>query len=270
MPTEYSISDIIISELTNDSFYVGTFEGAEDPDICWPHRHDFYSLVWFTSGFGVNVIDFEEFNIQSNRLFLTEPKQVHNWSYSVDTRGYILVFDEHIIQNLSLELSGSAYYDLNPDTAVFFKALIENLIVETKVKDHFNDRIINAGVSLLLLNLKRLFPQSKHRIKSEEFLRLSKLISETVSAGLSVTDYADKLHVTPEKLNEICKENCGDSPKKIIQDKKITESKRLLYFTDLSIKEVAYRLGFEDSSYFSRIFKHKTGLSPSDFKLKST
>ena len=97
-------------------------------------------------------------------------------------------------------------------------------------------------------------------------LEFSKLVGTTISQNLTVKDYADQLHLTVEKLNELCKENYGQNPKNIILEKKITEAKRLLYFTDLSIKEIAFQLGFEDSSYFSRIFKLKTNLSPSDFK----
>lgn len=97
-------------------------------------------------------------------------------------------------------------------------------------------------------------------------LDFSELISNTISQNLSVKNYADRLHITTDKLNEICKQNYGSSPKTIILDKKITEAKRLLYFTDLTVKEIAFKLGFEDGSYFSRIFKQKTNISPTDFK----
>jgi len=272
MLTEYSISDIIISGLVNNSFYAGTFEGTEDPEIHWPHKHDFYSLVWFTGGLGINVIDFEEYKIQPNRLFLTKPRQVHNWSYSSDTRGCIIVFDKHMVQNMSLELLKSVYFDLNGNTVTFFKTLIEYLINETKVNDGYSKQTINASLTLILLKLTKLSERSasNQRVQSDEILSFSKLISENISDNLQVKNYADRLNITSEKLNEICKEFYGESPKKIILDKKITESKRLLYFTNLSIKEIAFQLGFEDSSYFSRIFKQRTGSSPSDFKNKST
>jgi AraC-like DNA-binding protein len=272
MITVYSISDIIISGLANDSFYAGTFEDAEDPDINWPHRHDFYSLVWFTSGLGINVIDFEEYKIQPNRLFLTKPRQVHNWSYNSDTRGYILVFDKHLISNMSLELLNSTYFDLNNNSADFFKTIIKNLIEVTIEYDEFYEQEINASLNLILTKLTRLSGRAsqKQRTKPNEILNFSKLIFDNVSYNLPVKEYADRLNVTTEKLNEICKEYYGDSPKNIILDKKITESKRLLHFSDLSVKEIAFQLGFEDSSYFSRVFKQRTSLSPSDFKNKST
>lgn len=272
MLTEYSISDIIVSGLENDSFYTGTFEDTEDPEINWPHRHDFYSLVWFTNGVGINVIDFEEYKIQPNRLFLTKPKQVHNWSYSNDSKGYIIVFGKHMVQNLSIELLNSIYFDLNDSTVVFIKTLIENLINETEVNNDYSKQTINASLALILLKLTKLSerPTQNQRIKSDEIMSFLKLISDNISDNLQVKDYADRLNITTEKLNEICKVYYGDSPKKIILDKKITESKRLLHFTNLSIKEIAFQLGFEDSSYFSRIFKQRTDLSPSDFKNKST
>ena len=113
--------------------------------------------------------------------------------------------------------------------------------------------------------LKKENPQKKE-VKSKTNLKFSKLVSDTISENLSVNEYASRLNLTVDKLNEICKKNYGQSPKTIILEKKITEAKRLLYFTDLSVKEIAFHLGFEDSSYFSRIFKQKTNLSPTEFK----
>ena len=76
----------------------------------WPHRHDFYSLVWFTDSSGINVIDFEEYEIKPNRLFLMHPKQVHNWSYSKESKGYILVFDKAFHKRISLRINGHCIF----------------------------------------------------------------------------------------------------------------------------------------------------------------
>lgn len=271
MLTEYSISEIIVSNPKASPFYIGTFEGTEDPNVKWPHRHNFYSLVWFTYGTGTNVIDFEEYNIQPDRLFLMLPKQVHNWSYSKDTNGYVLVFDKHFLQRFPLELVNSVFFDLKPRNIKLLKTLFEQLMEELKIKDKLSKELITSGINFILLNLIRLsnHPKQSHKTKPAEIFNFSKLISETISNNLSVTDYANKLHITVEKLNELCKESYGQNPKAIIIDRKITEAKRLLYFTGLTIKEIAYQLGFEDSSYFSRVFKQKTSFSPSDFKSKS-
>ena len=64
---------------------------TEDPYIEWPHRHSFYSLVWFTSGTGIYVVDFDEYEIIPQRMFLVNPKQIHNWDYSENSKDIMLL-----------------------------------------------------------------------------------------------------------------------------------------------------------------------------------
>ena len=195
------------------------------------------------------------------------PKQVHNWSYSKKSNGYIAVFDKHLLKKTT-DFVDKAFFDLSERNTKFIKPLFENLIEEFKKNDKLSEKTIIQGISYLLLQLKRLsneYSQNKE-IKSRTILKFSKLVSDTICENISVNEYASKLNLTVNKLNEICKVNYGQSPKTIILEKKITEAKRLLYFTDLSIKEIAFQLGFVDSSYFSRIFKQKTNLSPTEFK----
>ena len=195
------------------------------------------------------------------------PKQVHNWSYSKNSNGYIVVFDKHLSKEIT-DFANKPFFDLSDKYIKLIEPLFENLIEEFKKNDKLSEKIIVQGISYLLLQLKRLSnenPQNKE-IKSKTILKFSKLVSDTISENTSVDEYASRLNLTIEKLNEICKKHYGQSPKTIILEKKITEAKRLLYFTDLSVKEIAFQLGFEDSSYFSRLFKQKTNLSPTEFK----
>ena len=71
--------------------------------------------------------------------------------------------------------------------------------------------------------------------------------------------------VSSDHLSRVVKSLTGKTAKDFIQSKLIVESKRLLYFTDLSTKEIAYDLGFSESSNFSQFFKNQTGVSPSEF-----
>tara|TARA_R110001606_G_scaffold390303_1_gene557139 strand:- start:1030 stop:1629 length:600 start_codon:yes stop_codon:yes gene_type:complete len=195
------------------------------------------------------------------------PKQVHNWSYSKNSNGYIIVFDKYFLKEVT-DFVDNPFFDLSDKNTQFLKPLFENLIKEININDKLSEKTIIQGIPYLLLQLKRLSnenPKNKE-IKPKTILKFSKLVSDNICENISVNEYASKLNLTADKLNEICKENYGQSPKTIILEKKITEAKRLLYFTDLSVKEIAFRLGFEDSSYFSRIFKQKANLSPTEFK----
>lgn len=268
MIKEYTISEIIVSNSQKESHYLGTFEGTEEGNIDWPHRHDFFSIVWFTNSSGINVIDFEEYEIKPNRIFLTQPKQVHNWSYSKNSKGFILMIDKHIINKETIGLFKTVFIDLSSQTNTTLYYLFKNLIKEFNKNDELSQSIVLSGISYLINQLKRfaLDEDLSKKAKPKTALEFSKLVSETLSENLSVNIYAEKLNLTTERLIEVCQKSYGQSPKSIILDKKITEAKRLLYFSDITISQVAYQLGFEDSSYFSRLFKQKTNLSPTEFK----
>ncbi len=224
--------------------------------------------MWFTKSAGINVIDFEEYKIKPDRIFLMQPKQVHNWSYAKASKGFTLVIANHLINRENIDLFNTVFIDLPVEAKSNLNQLFNNLIEEFNKNDHLSEAIVYSGISYLLNQLKRfaLEPKFSEKTKPETALKFSKLISETLSQNLSINDYADRLNITSEKLVEVCQKSYGQSPKAMILDKKITEAKRLLYFTDKSVSEVAYQLGFTDSSYFSRLFKQKAKLSPSDFK----
>lgn len=214
------------------------------------------------------MIDFEEYKIKPDRIFLMQPKQVHNWSYSKGSKGFTLVIANHLMSKEIIDLFNTVIIDLPLETQSHLKLLFNNLIEEFNKKDKLSEAIVLSGIYYLINQLKRfaLEPKFSEKVKPETASKFSKLVSETLSKNLSINYYANSLNITPEKLVEVCQKSFGQSPKSMILDKKITEAKRLLYFTNKSVSEIAYQLGFTDSSYFSRLFKKKTKLSPSNFK----
>ena len=80
-----------------------------------------------------------------------------------------------------------------------------------------------------------------------------------------VKEYAEALHMSEKSLNDLVKKHTGQSTSKIIYKPLIMEAKRLLN-TGISIKETAYSLNFDDPAHFSKFFKTKTGISPSEFQ----
>ena len=106
-------------------------------------------------------------------------------------------------------------------------------------------------------NLKpshQLFVQFR-RMVDKEFMRLH-----------TVQEYADGLNVAVRTLNKCVNECSQKSPLAFINDRIILESKRMVRYTSLMIKEIAYKLGYDDPSYFVKFFKRQTGYLPSDFR----
>ncbi|MCC8154773.1 MAG: AraC family ligand binding domain-containing protein [Tannerellaceae bacterium] len=133
----YSIADILALPSEYIPYYAGTFEGTEDPDIEWPHRHSFFSLVWFTEGTGWYVVDFEEYEIKPDRVFLVSPKQIHNWAYSESCKGYILIVDSTCGEELELN-DTFPYLDISGGTKallfVVFPDLIESFGMQRDIR----------------------------------------------------------------------------------------------------------------------------------------
>jgi AraC-like DNA-binding protein/mannose-6-phosphate isomerase-like protein (cupin superfamily) len=261
MLKEYSISDILTLPSQHIPYYAGTFEGTEDPEIEWPHRHSFFSLVWFTAGSGFYVIDFEEYEIKPNRIFFVSPKQVHNWDYSENCSGYILTIDSSLGKELNLNCL-FPYLDINGNIESLFKTILPDLI-----ENFQNKSDIKIDIQYIHQQLERFAQQIKYYTTNPYIIHFKKLISDN-SKMLSVERCAEELHLSADELNSLCKEYTGTSAKQYLIEIKLTEAKRLLLYSEYNINEIAYNLGFEDSSYFSRIFKKKTTLSPSDFLKK--
>lgn len=260
----YSISDLLSLSSQYIPYYVGTFEGTEDPEVEWPHRHSFYSLVWFTGGSGSYVIDFDEYAIKPNRIFLVNPKQVHNWDYSENSYGYIITINDSLGKELNL-CSPLPYLDIDEKLNTLFKAVIPNMIENYQ---HEND--ISIDIQYIYKHIERFVAQNhlKHATTHSRLIEFNKIISENQDLLLKVEKYAELLGLSEEFLNSLCKKYIGVSAKQYILDFKITEAKRQLIYTSHNINEIAFNLGFEDSSYFSRIFRKKISISPSEFLKK--
>ena len=84
----------------------------------------------------------------------------------------------------------------------------------------------------------------------------------------TVAEYADLLNKSPKTLSNLFSKLSKKSPLQYIQERKMLEARRLLKYTDKSIKEIAFEIGFEEIQTFSRFFKNYEGVSPSDFREK--
>ncbi|MCT1530528.1 AraC family transcriptional regulator [Sphingobacterium daejeonense] len=249
----YSIEDIIPDIEQSMGYYVGVFEETPDPVIEWPHRHNFYSLVWFKKGVGINVIDFNEHEISSDRIFTINPNQIHNWNYSIDSSGYFILIDSPTARHLNIEFS-NPFIDLKEADLQFIDEIFKRMLTGTNQLS-----AISYLFSLLLSS------ETPNYHSNQIISEFKNLISGNLDKNLSIDQYADKLGIAAGTLNQTCKIETGLTAKQLQLELKITEAKRLLLYADFNYSEIAFKLGFEDSSYFSRIFKKKTDLSPTQF-----
>ncbi len=154
-----------------------------------------------------------------------------------------------------------------------FNILHEVFVDELETKDNIQAEMLRMLMARFIIKSTRILkakddtevlPTSKDS-KIELLRSFNVMVESHFRQEHSVSFYADKLFKSPKTLsNTFAKLNT--SPLKIIHERLILESKRLLVYTDKTAKEIAFEIGFEDASHLSRLFKKHTSLSPSDFK----
>lgn len=244
-----------------------------------PHSHDAYMIMYVqeTKG-GDHLIDFQRYPIQADRVYLLRPGQAHQRE-SRQEKGVLVSFSEKFLQTTGMRSHDAfiifssvyqhPYLDLPEKLRVTLERLIHLMIQE--LQEPTPDMAILSRYLYILLQyllrecqvqLQKLTP-ARH---SERLFHLSSLIEAHYREHRSISFYADALGTTPKHLNSLCRQYLNTTVADMQHDRLLVESKRLLFFSSLSVKEIAYQLGFEDSSYFVRFFKRMTGQTPTQLR----
>ncbi len=244
------------------------------------HSHNFYLLVLFTQGSGFHTIDFDTFEIQPNSLFVLKPGQVHSWQLSADIDGYIAFYSQEIynvyfgskqIEEYSFyrDLKNSPEIILNQSQAkeisIYFDLLLEE---NNKNEVKKIDKLLNL-LDIIHVELARIYESlQEHNLHSYnlKIKELEQLVNQYFKTEKLPSFYADKMNMSLKHLNRICKNVLDITLTEFIYSKIILESKRLLSANVMTIGEVANDLGFENYSYFTKVFKKYTNLTPKGFK----
>ena len=243
-----------------------------------PHKHDFFMVFFVEKGSGIHNVDFTQYEVSDHQVYFMRPGQVHNWLLNVDTTGFQLMLSSHVITAFS-NLTPFPFFEQNvPSCLSLTKNEFEefkNHLHEIELRLLENDSLIKEIVLLRLHLLLKLlqkdylnqFPEHDSSAKPEKMIkRFNALIDDHYNQESSVNFYANKLNITPNYLNILCQKYLKMPAGDVIKQRTILEAKRLLTSTDLSIKEIAYQLGFNDNGYFSKVFKKYAGKTPGDFK----
>ncbi|UXP31667.1 AraC family transcriptional regulator [Reichenbachiella agarivorans] len=270
-------------------FQVEVFDANRHFEVQYPHRHDFFEVLFLTQGSGIHVIDSNEYEIKPPCVFFLSPGQTHKLELSRDIAGFIFLFTAEFYlldrSNKNKLLEFPFFFNLkqeNPPlrlTRPSDTAFLEGLFRQGSVvmKEERSQEFANSLLDLILNTCERLYPKDQRAIEKGKghlmVKRFRELIEEKYLSNLSIKAYAELLCVTENHLTHTVKELTGKTSKELIIDKQVLEIKRLLKHSDLSVTEISMQLRFADQSYFSKFFKKHTGLTPNAYReqsLKST
>ena len=265
--------------------YLSFSEAPALAQATYPHRHDFYEVLYVTGGEGTHFIDFNAYPIEPNTFYFISPGQVHYWETTVPIEGEVLVFTEDflllapadvmVLHELSFfhTVEGSPTLTLQKSDQLHLATLYQAIAVEFRENDFRTSSVLRAFLHILLVQIQRICAtkeieagEKQDNVAQKLTRRFKQLVARQSAQGQSVQEYADQLNVSVNQLNKTVKATTGHTPAQLIRKEVVLEAKRLFQHTDLTATEVSYRLGFEDVSYFGRFFKREVGATPGQFR----
>ncbi|MES2543955.1 MAG: AraC family transcriptional regulator [Bacteroidota bacterium] len=278
----YSIEAFNCNSVTSD-LYINTFKNhlQNHSFIEKPHRHNFYVLVFFTNGTGIHEIDFDRFVIQPGSVFVLQPGQMHHWVLSDDIEGFIVFYsaETYNLYFSKKTIDGYPFYfsiQNSPEILLDAKQTqtilpyFESLIIEIQDNQLFKrDKIMNL-LDIVHIELSRKYNKTNvheahsYNMKIKSF---EELLEQQYKKEKSPAFYASNLNVSLKHLNRICNEILKKTTTEVIIERVILEAKRMLFDKNWTVNEISTALGYEDYSYFTRLFKKHTTMTPTAFRL---
>jgi AraC-like DNA-binding protein/mannose-6-phosphate isomerase-like protein (cupin superfamily) len=283
IPT-YSLQSFSHPQYAHRQFHVEPFDANRHFQVSYPHRHDFFEVLFLTKGSGFHVIDSSKYKIEPPCIFFMSPGQAHKLELSTDIEGYIYIFTAEFYlidknnQNRLLEFP--FFFTINQDNpplylsektdCQFFEQLFKKGIEELNKEEGFSIDLMRSLLDTILTYSSSMYQTDDLSLISGRghllVKRFYQLVEENYQKNLSVNKYADMLAVTPNHLTQTLKQLTGRTSNEIIQLKQILEIKRMLVHTSLTVSQIADQLHFADQSYFTKFFKKATGVTPLQFR----
>ncbi len=250
------------------------------------HFHDFYSIALFTSGKGSIRLNERTYPVEPNTVFMIAPEQMHSFDGIDKTEGIVFFFcQDFYVEEFSFIRLLNVYSFVsridktvsNPSIILEenelkkISGLFDSLKEEYKKPSASNitPAIIRSILNLILLQLYEIFKRNSNEDSGTDSVmihELSYLIDRHYIKEHSAGFYACAFNISEKQLNETCSRHFNSSLKRILTDRLIQEARRLLLSTDMTISEISYKLNFTDDSYFNKVFKKRTRLTPKRFR----
>jgi AraC-like DNA-binding protein len=248
-----------------------------------PHRHNYHEIFYFVQGGGTHDIDFRSFAIEDDSVHFVNPGQVHQVKRAAGSHGYIILFTtEFVALNRPGHDPGRDTWFLShnpPQPTLRLTSEDRRHLLDTigLIKEEFSgagayrEEILRAYLDIFLLRARRTFElfggaEPDAGSAHDLIMRLRSLVERHFTTTHAPKDYAEMLCVSQNHLNSAVKKAMGKTIGDLVHERLVLEAQRLLYHTELSVKEIAFQLNYDDPSYFTRFFRRHAGVAPHEFR----
>jgi AraC family transcriptional activator of pobA len=246
-----------------------------------PNRWSYHRIGLITAGSGEFTTGTYKFTAKRNTLVVAQARIItSSTNWTPDTKGYVVVFNvDFFLQNhfpgqfvetkSILTKSIQPYVCISDLEAEEISGIFETIISERNNEDGRSE-LLALKVVELIIQSERLFDKQLHFKDNQPIIdivsRFMELVENNFTAHRSVGFYAGQLNVHANYLNAVVKKQTGITAKETIQKRMILETKYMLHSTQLSVKEIAANLGFEDPNYFTSFFTRLEKISPRSYR----
>jgi AraC-like DNA-binding protein/quercetin dioxygenase-like cupin family protein len=283
----YSLQNFSSPERKTQQFQVEVFDANRHFSVKYPHRHDFFEVLFLQKGSGYHVIDGNKYEIKPPCVFFMSPGQAHKLELSLDIEGFIFIFTSDFYQlnrsNQNNLIEFPFFYTIHQDNPPlllknendirFLEMLFRQGIAEMDLSGEYTFNLLRTVLELILTTCAARYPINDNSLSNRKGQIIVKkffhLIEENNQKKLLLSDYAKMIGVTPNHLTETVRLLTGKTSSQIIKAKQLLEIKRLLFHTNLSITEIGNQFNFEDQSYFTKFFKRETGMTPIRYRTET-
>ena len=266
---------ILLEDLANK---VGTLN--HNPEKA--HQLSFNLIVYYTEGATEHLVDFKWYPVKKGSLIFLSKGQVNAYKFNSSVKGYMILFTEEYFNTQLPSLPANTIFRLF--TPHLYSPLVQipkesNFKTYTDLMFHefyntqysFNKvNLINHLYNIIFSKLEDLKIEQTDHIKESNsltiILKFKSLLDSHFRESRNASYYANLLLISYKQLNVICKEIIGKTAKQFIDDYIVLEAKRYLINSTIKSTELAYLLGFEESTNFVKYFKKHTGFTPNKFK----
>jgi len=260
-------------------FIIKTAVSADMPArLRKPHRNSGYKIGLLLEGEIASYTDFKKFHVQAPALFFLSPDQVHQHAGNAYHKMIHIAFSKDFLLTETQGILFCWECMFNRVSVQVRKEELQELITYTNLmQQEFaalrpqRDFVIRNLLNAFIIAVARLSTcESKivtlDNAQNKIVRQFKSLTDEHFVNRTQVAEYADMLYITPGYLNDTIKAATGRTAKQIIDEKRILEAKRLLFWGEKSVKQIAGDLNFEDDGYFNRFFKKHVGQTPAIFQ----
>ena len=246
-----------------------------------PFRNTSHGFIFVQKGSIIIQLDAWDYTLNKNDFILTPAGQINSFkAVSKDAKGFMGTFADHFFDNAQLSSGMKTFSSLlNPEHLphftldhrrfLVFSAVCERLFEVYSESGNTRINLIQNYLWTLLSELEVLF-KIRGKISlgqhSPLVLDFKQLLFKNIRNNPKPSELAASLNVTVNHLNKVLKENTQYSTTEWISKRLLIEAQVMLKYSNLSVAEIAYALGFDDPSYFSKFFARHAQCTPSQYR----